>query len=319
MTQPQPQAPRLPGPNPSFGGVQPLLPDVARVRLPMVNVYFIGEPGGDWVLVDAGMPGTAGLIRQAAAQRYGERPPRAVVLTHSHLDHVGGLHTLLSVWPVPVYAHPLELPYLRGEVSHSFPDPTVGGAMSLVSPLFLPGPFNFQPQLRPLPEGGEVPELPGWRWVHTPGHTEGHVALWREEDRSLIAGDAVVTTPQETVAGAWASTPTVLRRPPAYYTPNWDAARESVRALAALRPDLLATGHGHPVVGEAGALDVLAQRFDEDANGRPARGWYLAHPVPVALPRPGRPDPMRGRVLGAVATGAALWLLARRASRGSRD
>ena len=39
--------------------------------------------------------------------------------------------------------------------------------------------------------------MPGWRWVHTPGHTAGHVSLFRDADRTLIAGDAFVTTKQE--------------------------------------------------------------------------------------------------------------------------
>lgn len=302
-------------PNPSLlGGVQRLAPDVVRVRLPMVNVLFLGAPGGDWVLVDAGLPGTAGLIRQAAAQVYGNRPPQAIVLTHGHFDHVGALRPLLAEWNVPVYAHPFELPHLTGKVAYPFPDPTVGGAMSLTSPLFLPGPFDFGASVRPLPTDGAVPSCPGWRWIHTPGHTEGHVSLWREQGGLLIAGDAVVTTPQETVPGALASTPTVLRRPPAYYTPNWDVSRDSVRTLAALRPRLVVTGHGHPLAGPevAATLGRLAQDFDHDPNGRPGRGWYLTHPAPQGQPQAGRPDPMRGYVLGAVGAAGALWLLTRR-------
>ena len=95
MTEPVPVAPF-----PSvFGGVQQLRPDVFRVRLPLVNIFLLGAPGGDWVLVDAGMPGTAGLIRQAAAQVYGSRAPRAIVLTHGHFDHIGALHALLAELP----------------------------------------------------------------------------------------------------------------------------------------------------------------------------------------------------------------------------
>lgn len=309
----RPAVPRPPAPPvATFGGVQRLRPDVARVRLPMVNAYLLGEPGGDWVLVDAGLPGTAGLIRRAAAQVHGDRAPVAVLLTHGHLDHVGGLHDLLRRWRVPVYAHPLELPHLSGEAPYPFPDPTVGGGMSLLSPAFLPGPFDFRPQVRALPEGGEVPHLPGWRWLHTPGHSSGHVSLWREADRTLVAGDAFVTTPQQRVRGALRLEPTVVQGPPPYYTPNWDAARDSVRALAALDPELAAAGHGHPMSGAelSRELTRLARNFDEAA--RPPRGWYRRHPVPVGRARAGTPDPLRTTVLAALAGLGALWFLAPR-------
>lgn len=292
-----------------FGGTQPLRPGVVRVRLPLVNAYLLGEPGSDWVLVDAGLPLTGGLIRRAARQVHGDRPPSAIILTHGHLDHVGGLRALLGDWRAPVYAHPLELPYLSGQAPYPFPDPSVGGGTSLISPLFVPGPFDFGAALRPLPQDGILPGLPGWRWLPTPGHSAGHVSLYRESDGTLIAGDAFVTTRQETLGGALALRPTLVHRPPAYYTPNWDAARDSVRALAALHPQLAATGHGHPMQGPEldAELARLARNFDEVA--RPKRGWYRTRPVPVTRARPGQPDPVRTRVLGGLALlwGVAIW------------
>ncbi|GHF43104.1 glyoxylase-like metal-dependent hydrolase (beta-lactamase superfamily II) [Deinococcus metalli] len=283
--------------------------DVVRLRLPLANVYFLGRPGDSWVLVDAGVPGTARTIRNAATQVHGDRPPEAIVLTHGHLDHIGALHALLERWPVPVYAHPLERPCLTGRVPYPFPDPSVGGSMSVLSPALSPGPFSFQPAVQDLPEDGTVPGLPGWEWRHTPGHANGHVSLWRGSDRTLIAGDAVVTTRQESLLSALTLRPAVVHGPPAYYTPNWDAARDSVRRLAHLQPDLLAPGHGHPLRGEGVATDLhrLARNFDEAA--RPNQGWYRRHPVPVTLPQPGRRDPVRWAVLGALALLGSAWLL----------
>ena len=42
------------------------------------------------------------------------------------------------------------------------------------------------------PSDGSIPNMPGWQWIHTPGHSPGHISLFREKDRSLIAGDAFV-------------------------------------------------------------------------------------------------------------------------------
>ncbi|WP_347404076.1 MBL fold metallo-hydrolase [Mesorhizobium sp. WSM4976] len=39
--------------------------------------------------------------------------------------------------------------------------------------------------------------MPGWRWLHTPGQAPGHISLWREADHTLVAGDAFITTGQE--------------------------------------------------------------------------------------------------------------------------
>ncbi|QLG12783.1 MBL fold metallo-hydrolase (plasmid) [Deinococcus sp. D7000] len=306
----QPLTPFDPPPSP-LGGTQVLRPDLVRVRLPLVNAYLMGLPGEPWVLLDAGVPGTAGLIRAAAKKHHADTPPRAIVLTHGHLDHIGGLRALLRTWPVPVYAHPAELPHLTGQVPYPFPDPTVGGVMSALSPIFVPGPFDFRPHMQALPATGEVPVLPEWHWLHTPGHSAGHVSLWRERDRTLLVGDAFVTTRQESVTGAFTQQPTLVHRPPAYYTPNWDAARASVRALADLQPALVATGHGHPMPEEqmADELQTLARRFDEVA--RPRHGWYVSHPVPVGLPQPG-PDVLKRLVLGGLAAVGALLLLNRR-------
>ncbi len=226
------------------------------------------KPG--WVLIDAGLPGTAGFIRRAAQERFGEHPPAAIVLTHGHFDHVGALDILADDWSVPIYAHPREHPFLNGHQSYAPPDPTVGGGvMALLSPLFPRGPIDVSARLRMLPENGTVPHMPGWRWVHTPGHAPGHVSLWREADRSLIAGDAFITTAQES-AYAVATQAPELHGPPRYYTPDWNAAAKSVRALAALAPERVVTGHGRAMAGAGmrSALQELADRFEEVAPPR---------------------------------------------------
>lgn len=265
------------------GGVHAVARDIGYRRLAIVNVVFLGPPGaGDraWVLVDAGLPLTKGLIERAAAARFGKGSrPAAILMTHGHFDHVGALEALAEEWDAPVYAHALEHPYLDGSAAYPAPDPGVGGGlMALLSPLYPTRPVNVGARLRALPEDGSVPALPGWRWIHTPGHAPGHVSFWREADRALIAGDAFVTVAQESAYAVAVQEPEI-HGPPKYLTIDWRAAERSVRELAALKPEVAVTGHGRPLEGAAlrTGLDTLAARFAQVAV--PEGGRYAERPA----------------------------------------
>ena len=256
-----------------------ILPDLAYQRLLLVNVMFIGSRGagdGGWVLVDAGIHGSADSIVAAAEERFGKGSrPSAIVLTHAHFDHVGALESLARRWDVPVWAHELEAPYLTGAASYPPPDPTVGGGlMAWSSKLYPRGPWNVSDRLRALPADGSVPPLPGWRWLHTPGH----VSFWRKDDGALIAGDAFITTAQESAYAVITQKPE-LHGPPMYYTQDFDKARDSVERLARLEPEMAITGHGRPMRGQPlrEALHELARRFDEVAV--PEQGRYVSDPA----------------------------------------
>ena len=297
--------------------------DVSYIRDRIVNVFFYGEPGADdreWVLIDAGLGGSAARIERAAIERFGlGSRPAAIVLTHGHFDHVGALKTLAELWDAPVYAHELEMPYITGRSSYPPPDPTVGGgAMAALSRIYPRGPIDVGGRALTLPDDRTVPGMPGWRWIHTPGHTAGHVSLFRDSDRLLIAGDAFVTTKQESMMAVM-SQRLEIHGPPAYYTPDWGAARDSVERLAALEPAIAATGHGIPWSGPQmlQELEELARRFDELAI--PRRGRYIREPAvmdadgvvhvppPVADPLP--------KILAAAAIVAAAGIAVNRMRR----
>lgn len=296
--------------------------DLAYIRTAIVNVFFAGpRNAGDrgWVLIDTGMPGSANRIRQVAAQRFGPHArPASIILTHGHFDHVGAVRALAAEWDAPVYAHPLELPYLTGRSSYPPPDPTVGGgAMATLSFTYPRKPIDLDGRVHPLPTDGSVPGLPDWRWLHTPGHSPGHVALFRDADRVLVAGDAIVTTKQESALAVLQQTP-ILEGPPAYFTPDWQSAHQSVIALAELEPEVIATGHGKPLAGVTvrQSLHNLARTFEQRAV--PKHGRYVGRPAltdlhgVVAVPPPVGPSRTQWLAGGAAAALAAALLLRRR-------
>jgi len=74
-------------------------------------------------------------------------------------------------------------------------DPTVyEGMVAKTSPTFPHTSIDVGFRAVTLPNDGTVPYMHTWKWIHTPGHTEGHISLFREKDRVLIVGDTFSTT-----------------------------------------------------------------------------------------------------------------------------
>lgn len=242
----------------------------------IVNVIFVGKrEQPNWVLFDAGMPKSAGKIIAVAEKRFGAHPPKAIILTHGHFDHVGSVVDLIKHWNVPVYAHLQEFPFLTGKKSYPDPDPEVeGGMLAKISSMYPHEPVDISEVIKPLPIDHSVPFLDGWKWIHTPGHSPGHVSYFRENDRSLIAGDAFVTVRQDSMYRVMMQKKE-LNGPPVYLTTDWNAARESVKKLAELQPVLAITGHGPAVKGKdfLSDLEKLASNFDQLAV--PEHGKYV--------------------------------------------
>ncbi len=288
-------------------------PGVHYLTVGFVNLYVVGDPAGEWILVDTGLPATAAFTRSAIDRLVGRGArPAAVVLTHGHFDHAGSAGELAGEWEVPVFAHPLELPYLTGRSDYPPQDPTMGGAIAQLSRVFPHSGIDLGKRVRALPEDGRVPGAPEWRWMHTPGHTPGHASLFREADRTLLAGDAFTTMDLD----SWASQVTERRefdRPPAPFTIDWGAAHASVRRLSELDPAVVGAGHGIPVRdgGVAFGLRNLAARFPVPEHGR-----YVGHPVRaderglVEVPPPVS-DPLPGRLAAGAAVAAAGYLVGR--------
>lgn len=245
-----------------------ILPDILILKFTIVNAFMIKQPEKKWVLVDTGLENSFEYIVTESEERFGKSTrPESIVLTHGHFDHTGSVLTLAERWNVPVYAHALEMPYITGKKDYPRGNPdTDEGLVAKMSAYFPHRSIDLGFRAVELPSDGSIPGMAGWTWIHTRGHTEGHISLFRERDRTLIAGDALTTTKQESFLSVLTQKEQI-KGPPAYLTPDWAAAKESIEFIRTLNPELMLPSHGKPMSGNElnEHLQLLTAHFNEIA------------------------------------------------------
>ncbi len=201
---------------------EPRLTDLMHLGCPeVIGAWRVGE-----VIVD---PGPASCLGALMAEIEG-RPPRALALTHIHLDHAGAAGSLCARYEdLEVWVHERGAPHLV--------DPSrllasagrlYGEQMGRLWGEVLPVP---QERIRVLSGGEVLPE--GLRVAYTPGHASHHVAYLHEPTGWAFTGD---------VAGVRIEDgPTLAPTPP----PDIDLAawRASIEVVAGWRPEALAITH----------------------------------------------------------------------------
>jgi glyoxylase-like metal-dependent hydrolase (beta-lactamase superfamily II) len=209
--------------------------------------YLIDSPEGV-VAFDTGVRGSGAEIRAAANGPIGK-----VILSHAHADHRGAAPEL----DAPIYCHPDEVAdatsewpqdYLRlGDIRNE----AVRDGLKRLNKMWDSGPVEVAGTFE---EGDEVA---GMVVIHVPGHAPGEIALYRESDGLMLAGDAIYTQDIETAQGAAGRVP--------HPAVNWDtaAARRSILKLASYEPTSVWLGHGEPITGDVAAQLRAAARFGE--------------------------------------------------------
>ena len=203
----------------------------------MANPYLIAEKDG-LTLIDTGLPGSHKMILSYIA-RLGKTPRdlKRIILTHSDLDHVGGLGALHKASGARTFASQIEAQAIAlGRSSKAL---SSGRRSSLVRRIFTIIIRSKPLVVDEIVEDGQVlPVLGGLHVLDTAGHSPGHISLFAPSSSVLFCGDAMVGTGE----GLRGSRPQM--------TWNAEIAAEAVKRQAALSPRIVCPGHG-PVVIDA--------------------------------------------------------------------
>jgi glyoxylase-like metal-dependent hydrolase (beta-lactamase superfamily II) len=221
----------------------------------LIDVLHLGRERviGCWQLKDVLVdPGPASCVETLLAE-LGEQRPRALLLTHIHLDHAGASGTLAERWPeVDVYVHERGAPHL------------IDPARLLESARRLYGEDmdRLWGETLPVPEdnirvlsGGERILDGDYEVAYTPGHASHHVSYLHE--RTAYAGD---TAGVRITAGSLTIPPTP---PPDIDVEVW---KESIERIAAWAPERLAVTHFGAYDDVEAQLESLSARLDDWAR-----------------------------------------------------
>ena len=180
---------------------------------------------------------------------YGPESVSALISTHFHPDHVGGMARLHRATRAPVAAHRVEAPDLAGEPGRGMPNPVKPKWLRpLMWPLLAPTKPAHVPVARTLDDGDTLPLLGGATVIHTPGHTPGSISLHFPNEGVLLVADAVQRYQER------------LTLPSRWFSSDMEAAKESVRKLALLDFEIICFSHFEPMRnGARAALRTLAE------------------------------------------------------------
>ena len=266
-------------------------PGVWRITVPLpfrpreVHAYLVQLDDGKLMLVDGGVDTQAAWTALDAGLRAAAGDWSRVVLnviTHMHMDHVGlaarvrtASHAEIAMGRLDAERfthaamHPEEEGRFRATLfsENGVPADLVGRFAGTPGPSAEPLPIE-----RPLDgQAGKLAGAPGWEWTWTPGHTAGHIALFRRADGVLIAGDTVLPRITPTIG--------VNRQRP---DPVGDY-REALERLEGLAPSTVLPGHGEPIAEPAERMRELGLATEAESAAvrdllreRPGSAWELA-------------------------------------------
>jgi len=211
-----------------------IAPGVYQLRAFACQVFALVDED-EVTLIDAGAPGGGRLVlRQLRQLGIAPDSVRRIILTHYHIDHRGAVREIQLATGAQLLAHASEAPYLRGQLP--YPNPIQRGALAGIAGRVL-GMARGRPlELNELQDGDVLDVLGGLRVLHSPGHTQGSIALYLEKHRLLLAGDTMGFKRR------------ILEAPDPTVSEDVPLARASLERLAALDVESIAFAHFEPLI-----------------------------------------------------------------------
>ena len=206
----------------------------------VANPYILVDADG-LTVIDAGLPRSEKkILAYVASLGKSARDVKRIILTHSDLDHVGGLAALQNAIGARTYASRIEADAIAAGKPSRQTKPSGFSVMhmvfALMRPFFKAAPFQVDEILM---DGQILPALGGLRVIDTAGHTPGHISLFAPSVGILFCGDSMVTDEDGGIHGSRSGL-------------TWDdaKAKEAVRKQSTLGARIICSGHG-PVVMDA--------------------------------------------------------------------
>jgi len=202
-----------------------IAPEVFQISLMprnSINCYII-----EGVLVDSGIRSSYTTVKKALQKISVYQH----ILTHAHADHQGCSDQICDEFAIPLLCHPDEVFRTEtGMVTNDYPAPQHW--IAKLQQKYWAG--QGHKVERTIVENDRIGNF---QVIETPGHSPGHISLFRERDGVLIIGDVATNMNLLTTA-------TGLRLPPNIFTSDQQSNIRSLQKLAELKPDVICFGHG---------------------------------------------------------------------------